>query len=71
MSVRMETERVEQKLKTLVMKAFDSEAEVVYFLVEVRKFLELNSIAKGEFQSLNLFCDWCSTRNYREKGHLH
>jgi len=54
----METAKIINKLKTLAIEQIDSEAKVVYFLVEIRKILELNPDTKKRFKTLNLFCDW-------------
>ncbi len=45
--------KLEQQLK----KGIDTEAEVSYFLIEIRKFLEQQSLKK-DLEYLKFYCDW-------------
>lgn len=48
------------KLQNLLAKdvPLNSEMEVVYYFVEIRKLLEKNNIAK-EYPTAGFYCDWC------------
>lgn len=53
----MEKQQVIKKLKKFLKgKTFSEECQVLYFIAEVRKIMELNKTPKYKF--LKIFCDW-------------
>src|SRR5260370_35096868 len=50
-------EQLLEKLSAALAKPFEEEMQVVYVLVEIRKFLEQQKL-KGSFPSLNVHCCW-------------
>jgi hypothetical protein len=51
----MSQNQIEDKIKTLLTKGVESEAEVVYLLVEVRKLMDRVSYSDPD---LRMFCNW-------------
>jgi hypothetical protein len=55
----MPRDAIRDKLEAILRGAPRSEAEVVYVLVEIRKFLEREGKTKeAQFSTLKFFCDW-------------
>jgi hypothetical protein len=55
----MSLDAIRDKLEAILRKSPKSEAELVYVMVEMRKFLEREGqIKETQFSTLKFFCDW-------------